>query len=143
MRLDIVAEIEIAREPTDVASVMFDPAREPDWIQPVTGVEVLDPGIQPGARVRHSGSVMGRAVSWTTAVAAFQFPHLLVLDVVDAPFAGRVTYEVERAAGGSVARVRASGEAATPVWLPASLIEPPARQALSAALARLKAIVET
>jgi len=36
--VNVTAEIEIAAEPTDVASVMFDPQREPDWMSAVTAV---------------------------------------------------------------------------------------------------------
>jgi hypothetical protein len=48
--VNVAAEIEI-RRPTDVASVMFDPQREPDWMSAVKTVELVDKGIKPGARV--------------------------------------------------------------------------------------------
>ena len=48
--IDVAADIEIAAAPADIAAVMFDPAREPEWIGTVTGVTVIDPALAVGAR---------------------------------------------------------------------------------------------
>jgi uncharacterized membrane protein len=140
--IDVTVEIDIAAEPTDVAGVMFDPHREPEWMRAVKAVDVLDPGISPGARVRHTGSFLGREFSWTTEVVAFHFPHRLELRVTDGPFEGHVIYEVARAAGGSIARIRNVGDPGRFGVLPEALITAPMRKALSADIERLKAIVE-
>jgi hypothetical protein len=140
--VDVVAEIEIAAEPTDVAGVMFDPHRDPEWMKAVTAVDVLDPGIKPGARVRRTGQFMGQEISWTTEVASFQFPHVLVLNVNDGPFVGSVRYEVGRSPIGSVARIRTVGSPTQFGFLPSAMIEGPIRSALHADLVRLKALVE-
>jgi hypothetical protein len=140
--VDVAVEIEIAAEPTDVAGVMFDPHRDPEWMKAVTAVDVLDPGIKPGARVRRTGRFMGQEISWTTEVAAFQFPHLLELTVSDGPFTGTVRYEVGRSPAGSMARIRTVGSPTSFGFLPAAMIEGPMRSALAADLARLKAIIE-
>jgi Polyketide cyclase / dehydrase and lipid transport len=140
--IDVSADITIAAEPTDVASVMFDPQREPEWVAAVTSVDVLDPALQPGARVRRTGRFLGRELSWTTAVQSVHFPHLLALRVDDGPFTGVLSYQIQRAAGGSAVRIHGRGEAAALGSLPASLVEPPVREALGADLARLKALVE-
>jgi hypothetical protein len=139
--LDVTAEIEIAASPADIAAVMFDPHRDPDWMSAVSAVEVFDPGIRPGARVRRTGTLLGRDISWTTEVVAFQFPHVLELKVSDGPFVGSIVYQVGRSAGGSVARVQNVGEMRSPA-LPESMIGGPMRAALIADLERLKAIVE-
>ncbi|MEZ5317161.1 MAG: SRPBCC family protein [Vicinamibacterales bacterium] len=140
-RLDVSAQIDIPREPTDIASIMFDPAREPEWVGAVRTVEVVDAAIAPGARVRRTGTVLGREVTWTTAVAAFHFPHLLELTVQDGPFVGVVRYEVGRIAGGSLARITCTGDVPAAGALPASLVAAPMRSALEADLARLKALL--
>ena len=140
-RFDLSAEIDIAREPTDVAGVMFDPHREPDWAAAVTSVDVIDPAMAPGARVRRSGRLLGRDVQWTTAVVACQFPHLLRLQLVDGPFTGTVTFEVGRATGGSRVRIRSEVTLAGAGLLPASLIETSMREGLAADLERLKALL--
>lgn len=136
-RLEVTAEIEIAAEPTDVAGVMFDPHREPEWLSAVESVEVIDAGIKPGARVRHVIVVNGRQVALTTEVAQFQFPHALMLRVADGPVSGDVAYHVLRAGTGSLARVRGRLEAqADPAAAPAM------RDRLAADLQRLKTLVE-
>jgi hypothetical protein len=140
--IDVTAETAIAAEPTDVAGVMFDPNRDREWMSLVTNVEVLDAAIKPGARVRRTGTVMGRTVTWTTEVASFHFPHALSLRVVDAPFAGSVAYSVQRSGNGSSARVtmRLDTSALGPV--PAIMVESPLQSVLNADLAKLKALIE-
>jgi len=140
--IDVSAEIEIAAAPADVAGVMFDPQREPEWITPVKGVEIIDPALQPGARVRRSASVMGQDVSWTTEVEQVHFPHVLVVKVVDSPFEGTLRYDIQRSPGGSRARVRGTGTAPQLSFLPAAMISGPVKRALGEALERLKALVE-
>jgi uncharacterized membrane protein len=139
--LDVTAEIEIRASPADIAAVMFDPHRDPDWMAAVDMVEVMDPGIKPGARVRRAGTLLGKDVSWTTEVVAFHFPHVLELRIADGPFVGSVVYQVGRSAGGSVARIQNVGEVSA-MGLPAAMIAGPMRAALAADLERLKAIVE-
>jgi len=139
--LDIAAEIEILASPADIAAVMFDPHRDPEWVAAVRTVDVMDPGIKPGARVRRSGSLFGKDFTWTTEVAGFHFPHLLELRLVDGPFVGSVVYQVGRSARGSVARIQNVGEM-NGVGVPESMIAGPMRAALAADLERLKAVVE-
>jgi hypothetical protein len=141
--IDVSAEIDIAASPTDVAAVMFDPAREPEWIEAVTGVEVIDPALAPGARVKHSGRFLGRDLSWITEVEAVHFPHVLALTIAEGPFVGNVRYDVQRSAAGTRARIRNVG---TPTGLgpiPASFVIGPLRSAMTADLERLKRLVES
>jgi hypothetical protein len=141
--IEIVAEVDIAAEPTDVAGVMFDPSREPEWMDAVESVEVLDAGIKPGGRVKRTASLMGSRFGWTTEVVSFHFPHVLELRLVDTLVEGRYTLHVDRAAGGSTARIRAVGDPGPFVALPAAMISATARQMLSGYLGKLKAIVES
>ena len=142
--VDVTVETEIAASPTDVAAVMFDPQREPEWMSAVQRVEVVDPALQPGARVRRTASFMGREVGWTTEVEAVHFPHVLRLRIAEGPFTGTVSYQIQRsAAGGSAVRVRNEGEASTLASLFSGLIESRLRAMMSDDLARLKSLVET
>jgi uncharacterized membrane protein len=141
--VDVSVEIQIDASPAEIAAVMFDPEREPDWMSVVTGVELHDRALAPGARVTHRGSVLGHDAAWTTEVDAVHFPHVLALRVVDGPFDGTLRFDIQRAAVGSRVRVRGAGSAAALDGLPAMVIEGPIRAALSADLARLKTIVET
>lgn len=102
------AEIEIAAAPADVAAVMFDPAREPEWIAAVKAVEIIDPALRPGARVRRTGRIAGRDASWTSEVSGVHFPHVLALRIADAPTPGTIGYQIQRSAGGSTARAHGS-----------------------------------
>ena len=140
--IDLTVETEIAASPADIAAVMFDPQREPEWMPAVKTVEVIDPALQPGARVKRTASFMGTDFSWTTEVEAVHFPHVLTLRIADGPFTGVISYNIQRSAGGSVVRVRNAGETTKLGFVPASMIEPPMRAAIDASLGRLKNIVE-
>ena len=141
--LEVFAELEIAAEPTDVAGVMFDPAREPEWVEAVKTVEVIDPAIRPGARVKRVGRVKGFPIEWTTEVESFQFPHMLTLRVSQGPFAGTIKYLIGRSGTGSVARIAISGEPAVPAFFPKELIAEKVNGALMGDLGRLKKLIET
>jgi hypothetical protein len=142
MPLDISAETFVAAAPADVAAVMFDPAREPEWVTLVTGVELIDPALAPGARAVHRAKVMGRDVSWTTEVEAVHFPHLLSLRVTGGPFSGAVQFHIQRSGEGSAVRIRGVGDASAVRMLPASMLAGPIKAELGRQLARLKAVVE-
>jgi uncharacterized membrane protein len=141
--IDVSVDIDISAAPADVAAVMFDPQREPEWMKAVTGVEIVDPALAPGARVRRRGSFLGHEFAWTTEVEAVHFPHVLTLRVVDGPFVGTVSYQIQRSGAGSTVRIRNIGEPTKLGFLPTGLLAAPMRNALNADLERLKAIVET
>jgi hypothetical protein len=140
--IDLTVETEIAAAPADVAAVMFDPQREPEWMSAIKQVEIVDAALQPGARVRRTASFMGRDIGWTTEVEAVHFPHVLKLKIADGPFTGTVSYQIQRSAGGSMVRIHNEGRTTMLGFLPSSLVEAPMRSALTADLARLKALVE-
>jgi len=140
--VDLTVETEIAAAPADIAAVMFDPQREPEWMSVIKSVELIDAALQPGARVRRTASVMGTSLSWVSQVEAVHFPHVLTLSIVEGPFTGRVSYNIQRSPAGSTVRIRNQGETTTFGFVPASMIEPPMRAALVADLERLKALVE-
>lgn len=140
--IDLTVETEITAAPADVAAVMFDPQRDPEWMSVVKTVDVIDPALQPGARVKRTASVFGHELAWTTQVEAVHFPHVLTLRVIDGPFTGVISYNIQRSAGGSLVRIRNKGETTKLGFLPAAVIEEPMRTGLAADLGRLKAIIE-
>ncbi len=142
MAIDISAETFVAASPADVAAVMFDPAREPEWLAVVTGVEILDPALVAGARVVHHASVMGREVSWTTEVESVHFPHALSLRIASGPVNGTVQYQIQRSGDGSTVRIRGVGEAPGIGMLPVSMLTGPIKAELARHLARLREVVE-
>ncbi len=141
--VDVTVEIDIGAAPADVAAVMFDPEREPQWMTAVTSVELIDKALAPGARVRRKASVLGKDVGWTTEVERVHFPHLLVLRVTEGPFTGTIKYEIQRGPGGSHVTIHNVGQPAGLSFLPSSMIAAPMRTALTADLGRLKSLVES
>ena len=107
MSFEISKEILINGAPADIAGVMFDPARETEWMTAVSSSVPQSRGITPGAEVKRTSSIGGRDVQWSTTVDAFHFPHVLRLVI---PSGGFIKYEVQRHGTGSVARVRATSE---------------------------------
>ncbi len=140
--VNVTAETEIAAAPADVAAIMFDPQREPEWMSAVKRVEILDAALQPGARVRRSATFMGQEIGWTTEVEAVHFPHLLRLRIAEGPFTGTVSYQIQRSAGGSIVRVHNEGQTTKLGFLPSAIVEGPMRSAMTADLGRLKTLVE-
>jgi hypothetical protein len=140
--IDLAAETDIQAAPADIAAVMFDAAREPEWVGAITAVDVIDPALAPGARVRHRGSIMGRDFAVTTAVDALHFPHVLALRVSEGPFEGVVRFDIQRSGAGSRVRIRAAGASEALDTFRKMLVEGPAKSGLAAALEKLKALVE-
>ena len=141
--VNVAVETEINAEPTDVASVMFDAQREPEWIEAVKHVELIDAALQPGARVKRVGRFMGYEFTWTTEVESIHFTHLLVLRIKDAPISGTVTCEIQRSGAGSVVRLHNQGSTTKWSFVPSSMVEGPMRKAMTEDLARLKQLVES
>jgi uncharacterized membrane protein len=140
--IDVSVETEIDAAPADVAAVMFDPEREPQWMSAVTGVELVDAALAPGARVTHRGRFLGQDLSWSTQVEAVHFPHVLQLRITEGPITGTVRYDIQRGATGSRVRIRNVGEPTAAGFLPAALLAAPLKSALTADLERLKQLVE-
>jgi hypothetical protein len=107
--MDIAQDIQIAAAPADVAAVMFDPARDTEWMTSVTSSHPRSAGITVGAEVERSSLVAGQQIPWSTQVSGFHFPHVLRLRIAGGQ-TGAVHYEIQRAGTGSVARVRAASE---------------------------------
>ena len=107
--MDITEDIQIAAAPADVAAVMFDPARDKEWMTSVTSSQPRTAGITVGAEVERLSLVAGQQIPWSTQVSGFHFPHVLRLTIAGGQ-TGAVHYEIQRAGAGSVARVRAASE---------------------------------
>jgi hypothetical protein len=140
--IDIRAEIDIAASPATIAGVMFDPQRYTEWMKAVQRVEVLDPALAPGARVKHHGSFLGKPIEWTTEVETIHFPHVLVLKVIDGPVVGTVRIGIQRHGDGSRVQSHSTGELKGMPFVPDSMVAGPARSAAQADLERLKALIE-
>lgn len=140
--IDVSAEIEIAASPAAIAGVMFDPQRNAEWMKVVNRVEVLDPALAPGARVRYHADFMGKSLSWLTTVAAVHFPHVLELTISDGPFVGTSRVGIQRSGDGSRVQVRSTGELQGMSFIPDAMIAGPMKSTLQEDLGRLKALIE-
>jgi len=140
--IEVNVETEIAAAPADIAAVMFDAAREPEWLSTVKSVEVIDPALQPGARVRHTSNVMGREIIWTSVVETVHFPHVLALRVDEGRVSGMLAFNIQRSGGGSRVRIQTRGENADLSFKTPAMNEGPIRSGLPNDLDKLKTIVE-
>lgn len=102
-------DVLISGPPAHIAGVMFDPARETEWLTAVISSVPQSVGIQPGAQVTRVSHVDGAEIVWSTVVEQFHFPHVLRLRI-EGSDSGYILYEVQRYAGGTLARVRAESE---------------------------------
>ena len=115
--VDVTVRSTIPAAAADVAAVMFDPNRDPEWIGGAQRVEVITP--QPygvGARVRRHGAFLGRSFAWVTEVTEFEAGRLVRMKHVAGPFTGGVDYSISPVAAGSEVVIRNYGKAS--FWFP-------------------------
>jgi hypothetical protein len=110
--VDVTVERHIAREPGDVAAFAMDPANDTRWIGALTSVRTLTDGpVGPGTRVERIASFLGREMRYVNEIDAIEPGRSLSMHSVEAPFPMTVVYEFEPSGGGTLARIRAGGDA--------------------------------
>jgi uncharacterized protein YndB with AHSA1/START domain len=135
--MDVTATRQFNAPPTEVAKVMFDPTRDPEWIG---GAQAVDPptgdATRIGAHVTRHGGFLGKKFSWTTEVISFELDHLLDLRFIAGPMkGGGVTYRIEPNKEGSLVSVRNTGPGPGPIgWF--------VKRSVSKDLERLARLVE-
>ena len=110
--MDVTVSRAIAATPSQVAAVMFDPRRDPEWIGGAKSVEPLSgEPIAIGSRVRRNGGFMGKSFSWETEVVGYEPDRFLDMTFVAGPMTGgSVTYRIEPGVeGGSRVSIRNTG----------------------------------
>jgi hypothetical protein len=111
MSIDVQTEIRILRPRSEVAACMFDPRNDLAW---TTGIvecrPLVDGPLRIGSRVERVAVFLGRRFSYQYEVVAADGEHFVEM-VVDRPFPMQVRYELEDAPGGTLARIRARGDA--------------------------------
>jgi uncharacterized protein YndB with AHSA1/START domain len=101
----------MAFTPESVASIMFNPVRDPEWIGGADRVEEQagDP-TSVGARVTRHGGFLGRKFSWQTEVEDFEPNRLLRMRFVEGPMkGGEVSYHIAPDGDGSRVSIRNTG----------------------------------
>jgi carbon monoxide dehydrogenase subunit G len=109
--MDVTASRTIAARPGQVAAIMFDPRRDPEWIGGAKSVAAPkgDP-TKIGTRVTRHGGFMGKKFSWTTEVAGHDPDHLLHMNFIEGPMkGGTVTYRIEPDGAASRVSIRNTG----------------------------------
>jgi uncharacterized protein YndB with AHSA1/START domain len=109
--MDVTASTTISARPGQVAAVMFDPRRDPEWID---GAKSVDPPsgdpTKIGSRTTRHGGFMGRKFSWQTEVQGFEPDHLLHMRFLEGPMkGGTVTYRIEPEGRASRVSIRNTG----------------------------------
>ena len=111
MSVDVQREVAIRRPRTAVAAYMFDPRNDTQWTTGVVESRPLSEGrLRPGARVERTSAFLGRRFSYVYEVAAADDDRSVDLTVAQ-PFPMHIRYELEDTADGTLARIRAHGEA--------------------------------
>jgi hypothetical protein len=92
VKIDITAEVRVARAPGEVAAYMTDPAHDPEWIGGVREARLEGPPpLGAGSRVARVAAFLGRRVEYVNEVVELG-PERLDMRSVVAPFPMRITY---------------------------------------------------
>jgi hypothetical protein len=140
--VDVTVSRRIAASPRAIAEVMFDPGRDPDWMNAVRSAGRVDSGTGVGAKAWQKGRFLGREIAWTTTVSEYEPQRLLVMDIEGGPFVGSVTYCIEGTDSGSMVSIRNTGEPKAFRWLPVALTVAAMRKALANDLQMFATLVE-
>jgi hypothetical protein len=146
MAIDVTARLDIDASPATVATVQFDPARDPEWIGGVDRIElVTEPPIREGSQVRRFGGFMGRPIRWLMRVEALEPSRHLRMRALESPFPMDVDYDLDPIDGERRTRasIRVRGDAAGMYGaMPGPLMGWMVRRSVQGDLRRLKRIVE-
>jgi Polyketide cyclase / dehydrase and lipid transport len=143
MSIDVSTEVQIRRPRAQVAGYMFDPRNDLAWTQGIVACRPLSDGpLRPGSRVERTAVFLGRKFAYQYEVVAADGDRFVEM-VVDKPFPMNVRYELEDAAGGTVARIRARGDARGFFRVARPLLARMVRRSIAADLAALRRNLET
>ena len=135
--MEVTATRTMAAAPDEVARVMFDPRRDPEWIGGAKFVDApAGDATVIGARCVRHGGFMGRKFSWETEVVEHRSARLLRMAFVAGPMkGGDVTYGIEPSGSGSQVSIRNTGPGPQIMgWF--------VKRSVAADLARLAKLVE-
>lgn len=112
--MDFYIEHTIFAAPDQVAEIMFDPAREGEWMAKGGQAELLTPApLAVGSRVKHTASVHGWPISFMTEVTAFEPGRRLEMEIVGSR-QGMIIYQVAPTAGGAIATLHVRDDETAP-----------------------------
>ncbi|HEX2104070.1 MAG TPA: SRPBCC family protein [Solirubrobacteraceae bacterium] len=143
MKIDITAEVRVARPPGDVAAYMTDPANDPQWIGGVSEARLEgEPPVRPGSRVARVAGFLGKRIEYVNEVLALDSEHLDMRSVV-APFPMHITYSfTPDGGGGTLVRNRVRGEPGGFFAVFGPLLAPMVKRSVQKDLERLRDLLE-
>jgi hypothetical protein len=142
MAIDVTTEVVVARPRAEVAAFMFDPANDAIWTTGVIECKPLQEGrLVPGAKVERKVKFMGRRFSYLYEVLDADADGFVEMQV-NQPFPMRIRYELEDAAGGTVARIRARGDTTGFFKMAAPFVARMAKRSMTNDLETLKEYLE-
>jgi len=145
MSVDVVTEIEIARDIDTVADYAADPSNAPEWYANIDSVEWKTlPPMDVGSEVAFTARFLGRQLAYTYEIAELVPGERLVMRTREGPFPMETTYTWTPTANGATRMtLRNRGEPAGFSKLMAPLMVPAMRRANRKDLAKLKSILES
>jgi hypothetical protein len=142
MAIDVTCEVVIHRPRAAVAAFMFEPRNDAQWTTGVVESRPRSDGpLREGARVERVSKFLGRQFAYEYEVTAME-PERFVELRVERPFPMQIRYTLEDAAGGTVARIRAQGEASGFFRVASVVMAPMVRRNIGKDLEKLKACLE-
>jgi hypothetical protein len=142
MPIKVCAAILIRRPRSDVAAYMFDPHNDAAWTTGVVACRPLTEGaLRPGSRVERVTTFLGRQFAYEYLVTARDDDRSVDL-CVENPFPMRIHYELADDRKGTLATIRASGDAGRFFCVAGPLLALMVRRNIAHDLAALKAQLE-
>jgi len=145
MAVDVTVEEPISRDRESVAGFAMEPANDARWIKALDSVRVLtDAPVGVGTQVERVASFLGREMTYVNEIVEYAPPGRLVMKSVKAPFPMTVDYEFDEApGGGTLARIRTTGDASGFYRLGGPLLSAAVRRGVARDLRELKRIMES
>jgi uncharacterized membrane protein len=141
--VDVTVQRTIERPREDVARFAMHPANDIRWITALKSVRTLTDGPPgPGTQVERVASFLGKRMEYVNEIVTLEPGRRLAMRSVKAPFPMSITYEFEDAPGGSIARIRASGDAAGFYRIAGPLLSAAVRRGIERDLDTLKELLE-
>ena len=144
MSEDVTVETRIDRSRDEVARVAMNPENDLEWIRALSSVRTLTEGpFGKGSQVERVASFLGKRIEYVNEVVEYEPPVRLVMRSVKAPFPMRVTYEFDEIPTGTLARIRAEGDAHGFYKLAERVLGGMVKRGIERDLAALKELLES
>ena len=112
MAVDVLTEVTIDRPRTEIAGYAADPDNVPSWYENIESISwETEKPVAVGARIAFVARFLGRRLSYTYEVTAYDPGEQLVMRTTEGPFPMETSYRWEDArGGGTLMSLRNRGE---------------------------------